>query len=93
MNTLKQKEMGVFEIEERSKQEQDPVFGAGAQSSLWYTEILINRSRVGEGISQNKKMSAHYAALDMFKNIFPRGSTWNDVKKFIAEKKKPLQEL
>ena len=90
MNTLKQKESATFEIEERSVQRQDPVFGAGAQSSLWYTEVLINKSKVGEGISQVKKMSAHYAALDMFKNIFPPGSTWNYVKDFIASKKKPL---
>ena len=93
MNTLKQKENQVYEIEERSVQRQDPVFGAGAQSSLWYTEILINGSRVGTGISQVKKTSAHFAALDMFKNIFPRGTTWNDVKTFISAQKKPLQEL
>ena len=93
MNTLKQKETGSFENEERSVQRQDPVFGSGAQSSLWYTEILINKSRVGEGISQGKKMSAHYAALNMFRNIFPKGTTWNDVKEFIAIQKKPLQEL
>ena len=93
MNTLKQKEQGAFEIEEHSVPRQDPVFGGGTQSSLWYTEILINKSKVGEGISQGKKMSAHYAALDMFKNIFPRGSTWNYVKQFISQNKKPLQEL
>jgi len=38
-------------------------------------------------------MSAHYAALDMFKNIFPRGTTWNYVTEFISSHKKPLQEL
>lgn len=48
---------------------------------------------MGEGANHSKKTSAHYAALNMFKNIFPRGTTWNDVKKFIAEQKKPLQEL
>ena len=51
MNTLKQKESGFYEIEEKYAQRQDPVFGAGTQGSLWYTEILINKSRVGEGIS------------------------------------------
>ena len=38
-------------------------------------------------------MSAHYAALDMFANIFPRGTTWLQVTEFIATQKKPLQEL
>ena len=93
MNTLKQKESGMYEIEERSLQRQDPVFGGGTQNSLWYTEILINKSRVGEGISPVKKMSAHYAVLNMFRNIFPRGTTWNDASTFIANHKKPLQEL
>jgi len=90
MNTLKQKENGIYDIEERSVQRQDPVFGTGAQGSLWYTEILINKSRVGQGISPIKKMSAHYAALDMFKNIFPRGTSWNNVTEFITAQKKPL---
>lgn len=40
-----------------------------------------------------KKTSAHFAALNMFKNIFPRGTTWNNVKDFISQNKKPLQEL
>ena len=93
MNTLKQKETGTYNFEENSVQRQDPVFGVGAQGSLWYTEILINKSPVGKGISQVKKMSAHYAALDMFANIFPRGTTWLQVTEFIATQKKPLQEL
>ena len=74
-------------------QRQDKVFGAGAQSSLWYTEISINGSQVGTGIDPVKKTSAHFAALNMFKNIFQPGTTWNDVKQFISTQKKPLQEL
>ena len=93
LNTLKQKESQKYDIEERSVQRQDPVFGAGAQSSLWYTEISINGSQVGTGIDQVKKTSAHFAALNMFKNIFQPGTTWNDVKQFISTQKKPLQEL
>ena len=42
LNTLKQKEKNDFLIEERSVQRSDPIFGGGAQSSMWYTEILIN---------------------------------------------------
>ena len=91
MNTLKQKEQGSFDIEERSVQRKDSVIVAGG--NLWLTEVLINKTKVGEGVSQNKKMSAHYAALDMFSNIFPKGTTWNNVKDFITSQKKPLHEL
>ena len=45
------------------------------------------RSLIQGAISQVKKTSAHFAALDMFKNIFPRGTTWNDVKTFISAQK------
>ena len=91
MNTLKQKEQGSFDIEERSVQRKDSVIIAGG--NLWFTEVLINKTKVGEGVSQNKKMSAHYAALNMFSNIFPKGTTWNNVKDFITSQKKPLHEL
>ena len=93
LNTLKQKERDEHNIEETSVQQADPFFGAGAQNSLWYTTIKVDGARVGEGICQNKKTSAHYAALNMFKNIFPQGTTWNSVKEFISNQKKPLQEL
>lgn len=94
LNTLIQKESQKdFFIEDKSVQRSDPFFGNGAQNSLWYTQIFINKGLVGEGANHSKKTSAHLAALNMFKNIFPRGSTWNDVKKFIAEQRKPLQAL
>ena len=50
LNTLKQKERDDFQIEESSVQQADPFFGAGAQNSLWYTQIRINKAQVGEGI-------------------------------------------
>ena len=54
---------------------------------------MINGSKVGEAMDTNKKMAQHKGALNLFHNIFPRGTTWLEAKDHIVKKPKPLGEL
>lgn len=93
LNTLRQKEHNNFIIEEKSIQKKEALLGNSQHP--WYTRVLVNGAMVGEGIDTNKKMSVHFAALNMLKNIFPKGKTWNEAVEFITSKQnqRPLQEL
>ena len=54
---------------------------------------MINGSTVGEAMDTNKKMAQHKGALNLFHNIFPRGTTWLEAKDHIVKQPKPLGEL
>ena len=70
LNRVKQKESENFTFDEKSIQKTD------GQQTQWYTEITINQAKMGEAIDTSKKTSHHMAALNVFHNMFPKGSTW-----------------
>ena len=91
LNMIKVKESNTdFNVEEQVERKScqfDP------SQENWCVKIIINGSKVGEAIDTNKKMAQHKGALNLFNNIFPKGTTWIEARDHIMKKAKPLGEL
>ena len=81
INIIKSKEddndFKIEELVERKSCEFDQ-----SQES-WCAKIVINGATAGQAMDAGKKMAQHKAALNMFHNIFPKGTTWMDARDHI----------
>lgn len=59
----------------------------------WTVQIKIDDAQVGQGSSKTIKEAENLAALDMFKRLFPAGTTWNGAIKLVREHADPLGYL
>ena len=91
INIIKSKEdESDFKIEEQAERKSCE-FDTSQEN--WCVKIIINGATAGQAMDVAKKMAQHKAALNMFHNIFPKGTTWMEAREHIAKKQKPLGEL